>query len=61
ADPVDLVLEPWGRVYSLQPGEPRMIGYAGDLEPQLSLEVAPGEIKVWAEGAGELTLTDPTV
>jgi hypothetical protein len=59
AEPVDLVLEPWGRIYTLQPGEPRTISYEGDPNPTLSLDVAAHEVKIWAEGHGELSLSEP--
>ncbi len=56
---VDLVLEPWGRVYRLEPGEPCTIVYDGDPQPGLSVDLTPGEIKIWAEGNGDLILVDP--
>jgi hypothetical protein len=51
-----LVLEPTGEVYTLEPGERRTVTYAGDHDPRLSIDLGDGEMKIWEEGPGTLTL-----
>ena len=53
---VDLVLEPAGEVYPMQPGQTRVVQYIGDPAPKLSIDVHHGEIKIWEEGDGTLEL-----
>lgn len=54
AEAMRLVLEPWGEIYVLLPGERRLVTYLGDPAPRLSVDVGRGEMKIWAEGPGEL-------
>ena len=50
--PTNLVLEPWGEIVRLEPGETRDIVYRGDSEPRIAIQSGPGELKLWAEGDG---------
>lgn len=51
-----LVLEPAGEVYELDPGETKTVTYAGDPQPRLSIDIGSGETKIWEEGSGTLAL-----
>lgn len=53
---INVVLEPWGEIHSLQPGETRTLSYEGDPEPSLTIDLGETEIKVWAEGDGVLAI-----
>jgi len=55
---LNLVLEPWGEIHPLRPGETRTVTYRGDPAPRLSLDVGTTEIKIWAEGPGTFELGD---
>lgn len=61
ATELNLVLEPWGEIHPLRPGERRTLTltYRGDPAPRLSLDVGMTEIKIWAEGPGTFELGDP--
>lgn len=51
---VDLVLEPWGEVYPIEPGQDRGVTRTGDSLTELTIEVSATEIKLWEEGKGLL-------
>jgi hypothetical protein len=53
-----LVLEPFGEVYRIQPGETRVVRYGGDPAPRLSIDLHDGETKIWQEGPGRLELEE---
>lgn len=56
ASPKDMVLEPRGEIYTLDPGAERTVTYRGDSKAQLAIDVGDGEVKLWAEGGGRLAV-----
>lgn len=58
---LDLVLEPWGEVYTLGDGETKDLLYRDDPKNELGVTVADGEVKVWAQGFGILDVADGSV
>jgi hypothetical protein len=55
---VNLVLEPTGEIYALEPDQTRIVKYAGDPQPRVSIDFGENEIKLWEEGPGSLTVDD---
>jgi hypothetical protein len=53
-----LVLEPAGEIYPIQPGQSRVVLYAGDPTPRLAIDVSDDETKIWEEGVGTLELDE---
>ena len=48
----NLVLEPLGEVYPLEPGDAKTITYASPPSSAVAVDVGDGELKLWAEGEG---------
>ena len=53
---LNLVLEPLGEIYRIEPQGTRVVRYSGDPTPRLSIDVHDGETKIWNEGTGTLEL-----
>jgi hypothetical protein len=52
---IDLVLEPWGEVYPVEAGQTRGVTRTGESSAELTIDVSPNEVKIWEEGAGQLS------
>lgn len=50
----NLVLEPLGEIYCMEPGQTRSLTYNDDPDPRLAIHFGAGEIKIWEEGSGTL-------
>lgn len=57
-EPIGLVLEPAGEVYTIDPGDSRVVRYIGDPAPSLSIDIHDRETKIWEEGVGRLELEE---
>lgn len=49
-----LVLEPWGDLRQIAPGESKIVRRTGGSGESLEITLSENEIKIWEEGSGEL-------
>lgn len=51
-----IVLEPWGEIFPIGPGETRIVQRTGKGSAAVTIDVNDRELKIWEEGDGLLRM-----